>query len=113
MQVTSSGGLGGEIPCVGERQPRLGRGGQVRRPADQPGNVPGQGVQHLSGPVAAREPLGIRADARKVRNARRSMSRSLASPTRVTFQRYAMKRVATSSENAQSVCPSIVILLLS
>ena len=66
MQVPSSGGLGGEIPCVGERQPRLGRGGQVRRPADQPGNVPGQGVQHLSGRVPAREPLGIRGENREV-----------------------------------------------
>src|SRR2546421_6493101 len=39
---------------------------QVRRPADQPGNVPGQGVQHLSGRVPAREPLGIRGEAREV-----------------------------------------------
>ena len=42
---------------------------------------------------------------RRERASRRS--RSLASPTRVTFHPYAMNRPATSSLNASSVCPSI------
>ena len=41
------------------------------------------------------------------------MSKSFASPTRVTFQPYPMNRVATSSLVANSVWPSIVMLLLS
>jgi hypothetical protein len=45
---------------------------------------------------------------RNVSNARESISTSLASPTRVTFQPYAMKRVATSSLKASVVEPSIV-----
>jgi hypothetical protein len=48
-----------------------------------------------------------------VSNARASISRSLASPTRVTFQPFPMKRVATSSENARLVLPSIEMWLLS
>ncbi len=66
MQVPSSGALGGEIPRVGERQPRLGRRGQVRRPADQPGHVLGHHVQHLGRRVPARESLGIRRETREV-----------------------------------------------
>ena len=46
-------------------------------------------------------------------NARSSISRSLASPTRVTFQPCPMKRVATSSLNASAVLPSMVMWLLS
>ena len=49
----------------------------------------------------------------KVRKARANISWSLASPTRVTFQPYAMNRVATSSVNASAVAPSMVIRLLS
>jgi hypothetical protein len=49
----------------------------------------------------------------KVRKARSNISRSLASPTRVTFQPYPMKRVATSSLYAKAVFPSMVIWLLS
>jgi hypothetical protein len=41
------------------------------------------------------------------------MARSFASPTRVTFQPYEMKRVATSSLKASLVSPSIVMRLLS
>ena len=50
---------------------------------------------------------------RKVRKARASISRSLASPTRVTFQPWPMKRVATSSLKASAVFPSMVMWLLS
>ena len=49
----------------------------------------------------------------KVSKARSTISRSLASPTRVMFQPWAMKRVATSSEKVSEVLPSIVIRLLS
>jgi hypothetical protein len=45
--------------------------------------------------------------------ARDSISRSFASPTRVTFQPSPTKRVATSSLNASAVWPSIVMWLLS
>src|SRR5512133_321892 len=47
-----------------------------------------------------------------VLNARSSISRSLASPTRVTFQPSPMKRVATSSLYASAVLPSMVRWLL-
>jgi hypothetical protein len=48
-----------------------------------------------------------------VRHARASIAVSFASATRVTFQPWPTKRVATSSLNARSVWPSIVIRLLS
>ena len=46
-------------------------------------------------------------------NARSSIATSFASPTRSTAQPYPRNRVATSSEQASDVLPSIVILLLS
>jgi hypothetical protein len=48
-----------------------------------------------------------------VRNARASISRSFASPTRTTFHPWPMNRVATSSLNVRAVFPSIVMRLLS
>src|SRR2546422_7841191 len=45
---------------------------------------------------------------RKTSTACSMRSRSLASPTRRTFQPYARNRVATSSVKARLVCPSIV-----
>src|ERR1039458_9114312 len=48
-----------------------------------------------------------------VSTARASISRSLASATRVTFQPYPTKRVATSSLNDQSAGPSRVMPLWS
>ena len=57
--------------------------------------------------------VGRSGSALKTPNARSSMSRSLASPTRVTFQPSPMNRVATSSLNARPVPPSMVIRLLS
>ncbi len=57
--------------------------------------------------------VGRFASTLKARNARASMRRSLASPTRVTFQPRLMNFVAMSSEKASDVLPSIVISLLS
>ena len=49
----------------------------------------------------------------KFANARASIRRSFASPTRVTFQPKPMNFVAMSSLNASEVLPSMVISLLS
>jgi hypothetical protein len=57
--------------------------------------------------------VGRRGSALNVSNARASMVRSLASPTRVTFQPCPMNRVATSSVKASAVSPSMLMWLLS
>ena len=57
--------------------------------------------------------VGRACSALNVPNARDSIRRSFASPTRVTFHPIAMNFVAMSSENASDVEPSIVISLLS
>ncbi len=57
--------------------------------------------------------VGRLRSARNRSNARASIRRSLASPTRVTFQPRLMNFVAMSSLNASAVLPSMVISLLS
>ena len=57
--------------------------------------------------------VGRCASALKFAKARASIRRSLASPTRVTFQPRPMNFVAMSSLKASEVLPSMVISLLS
>ncbi len=55
-----------EVAGAVEFEPGLGRGGQVRRTAHQPGQALGDGVQHLAGGFAAGDALGVGGEARDV-----------------------------------------------
>jgi hypothetical protein len=58
MQVAPLRLAGLEIARAGEFQGRLVRGAEIGRAAEEPGNVLGQHVQHLTRGVASGDPLG-------------------------------------------------------
>ena len=60
MEVPPAVAAGLEVAGSLEGQPGLGRGGQVRGTADQPGDVLGQGIEDLARRAARGDSLGVR-----------------------------------------------------
>src|ERR1700730_6506140 len=55
-----------KVAGFGKFQCRLGRGREVRGAAQEPGNVPGERVQHFAGRVASGNALRVRRKARQI-----------------------------------------------
>ena len=59
VQVASAVVLSGEVVRTLKGKPCLSGWREIRRPADQPGNVVGNGVEHRARGLAAGNPLRI------------------------------------------------------
>ena len=66
VQVASAVVVGTETPGAVERKVGLGRGRQVRRAAEQPRDLPGEGIQHVATGRAAGHALGVAGEAGQV-----------------------------------------------
>ena len=65
-KLRPAGILGAEIAGAFESQPRLARGPEVGRAAEQPRHVLGEGVQHLARGVAGGDAFGVGGKRRQV-----------------------------------------------
>ena len=66
MQVPAAGTAGLEVAGAREFQRRLVRGAEVRRAADEPGDVLGEHVEHLARGVAPGDALGVGREDRQI-----------------------------------------------
>src|SRR5262245_14679356 len=71
MEIATSGCLGFEVTGALEREQRFGGWRKVRRAAQEPGDVLGEHVQHLTRGVATGDALEVRREARQVAVPRR------------------------------------------
>ena len=65
VQITAAGRFRLEVAGAIERQPRLGRGRQVRGAAHQPRHILGEGIEDFAGGIARRHALRVRRESRQ------------------------------------------------